>query len=82
MNYQHLMPEKHPLANTVLKGWASVSDLSCVRYKTSEGDNCVATYFRLTFWQRLRFLFCGKIFIHVLGKTQPPIALGIGEFFQ
>jgi len=82
MKYICLDPKYHRLSNTVLKGWEGVSDLTCVRYDTEQGDKCIASYFRLTFWQRIRFLFCGRIFLHILGTSQPPIALGIGEFFD
>jgi hypothetical protein len=81
MKYMAIMPARHRLSNLVLRGGPGVQDLECVRYE-ADSATFIATYYRLTFWQRVRFLFSGEIYLNVMGKTQPPVALGVGDFFE
>tara|TARA_R110002126_G_scaffold26344_2_gene89119 strand:- start:277 stop:534 length:258 start_codon:yes stop_codon:yes gene_type:complete len=62
-------------ATIELKKPSSMTDDQCSGlhiYQTDDGT-CISCW-KTTFWQRLKFLFHGKIWLGILsGKTQPPV---------
>ena len=41
------------------------------------GDGQVISCWRLTFWERVKLLFTGRLWFSVIGNAQPPIWLGV-----
>ena len=68
-------PATFPESNTVWKGWPAkkgreaVGDLPSFR----EGDRTISCW-KLTPWERLRVLFTGRVWLHVIGN-QPPVCV-------
>lgn len=64
-------------ATVELKKPSSMSDEDCSSlfiHQTSDGT-CISLW-TTSFWERLKFLFHGKLWIGILsGKTQPPVWL-------
>ena len=45
----------------------------------TDNRECISCW-RLTFWERMKILFLGKLWVRIVsGKTQPPIALTIAK---
>lgn len=42
-----------------------------------QGEGQVISCWHLTFWERLKLLFCGKLWFSVIGDAQPPIWMGV-----
>lgn len=67
-------------SNMVWKGWPAsdgrveVLDMPAYRDKT-QSISC----WKLTFWERVRALFTGRIWLYVLGDGQPPVYV-TGEY--
>ncbi len=81
MIYQQLTPLKLWHTNGILKGSAGIPNLSVTRYE-QDGETVTASSYRLTFRQRLKFLFCGRVHVCMFGVTHSPMAVGIGELFK
>ena len=68
-------------ATIELKKPSSMSDEECGSlfiYNTEKGE-CISLW-TVSFWNRLKFLFHGKLWIGILsGKTQPPIWLDMNK---
>lgn len=63
-------------ANTVLLGGRpDVYDLPICRFQYSDGQNAVESCWKMTFCERLRVLFSGKVYFRCFGVTHPPILL-------
>lgn len=68
-------------ANVELKKPASMTDEECgsLWIYQSKHDECISLW-TVPFWQRLKFLFHGKLWLGVLsGKTQPPVWLDMNK---
>ncbi len=52
-------------------------DVPCYR-----DGSVIVTQWTIGFWQRLKFLFIGKVSVVALGISQPPISLRIDNPFE
>ena len=77
-----LKPSKEPHCNFSLKGYGEIPDLPCTRLSYVDGIDAVASTWRVPFWQRIKFLFDGRIHAVVYGKTHAPLAVTIGELLS
>jgi hypothetical protein len=63
-------------ANTVLLGGRpDVYDLPICRFQYSDGQNAVESCWKMTFRERLKVMFSGKVYFQCFGITHPPILL-------
>lgn len=71
-----LHPVKFPEANLNLTKPGNMTDEQCGSlWVYTNGEQCISRW-RLTFWQRIKLLFTGHIWMSVYsGHTQPPVAL-------
>ena len=72
-----MKPLKLKEANIELKKPASMTDEDCGSLYVHQSANgeCISLW-SISFWERLKFLFHGKLWLGVLsGKTQPPVWL-------
>lgn len=68
-------------ASIELKKPTSMADKECgsLWIHQSENNECISCW-SVPFWQRLKFLFHGKLWLGVLsGKTQPPVWLDMSK---
>lgn len=68
-------------ATVELKKPPSMTDEECgsLWIYQSKHDECISLW-TVPFWQRLKFLFHGKLWLGVLsGKTQPPVWLDMNK---
>jgi hypothetical protein len=42
----------------------------------------VASVWRVSVWDRIKFLFDGRVNLMVQGRTHPPLSVSIGEAFE
>lgn len=71
-----MMPVKFKEATIELIKPDSMTDDECGGLWCYQGDNQCISAWTATLWERVKFLFHGRIWIGVLsGKTQPPIWL-------
>lgn len=80
MKYVQLVPreESHTNRAYVLPG---LKDLPATAY-AQDGNPCIASCYRVSFFDRLRFIFSGKITVSLqTDDLHPPIAVGIGNMF-
>ena len=75
-----LGPTKEHHTNSGLKGYADIPDLPTTVFNFEE-QNYVASIWRVSWWDRIKFLFDGRINLVVMGKTHPPVSVSIGEYF-
>lgn len=74
-------PIKFKQATVELKKPASMTDEDCgsLFIHQSESGECISLW-TVPFWQRVKFLFHGKLWLGVLsGKTQPPVWLDMSK---
>jgi hypothetical protein len=65
-------------ANTVLLGGRpDVYDLPIFRFQYSDGQEAIESCWQMSFRERLRALFTGKIYFQCWGRTHPPILLSV-----
>jgi hypothetical protein len=72
-----MKPIQFKESNTELKKPDSMTDEQCANLPIyqSEDGTCISCW-KATFWQRIKFLFHGKIWLGVVsGKAQPPVWL-------
>lgn len=69
--------EKH--TNTVLKGGENVIDLPVTRFQYDNGVESVLSVWKVPFFQRIKFLFDGRINFISLSVSHAPIKISIGE---
>lgn len=72
-----MKPLKFKEAQIELKKPATMSDEKCssLWVHRTEDNQCISLW-TVPFWQRVKFLFHGKLWLGVLsGKTQPPVWL-------
>lgn len=76
-----MKPLKFKEATIELKKPQSMTDEECGSlwiYQSEKGE-CISCW-SISFWQRLKFLFHGRLWLGVLsGKTQPPVWLDMQE---
>ena len=76
-----MKPLKFKEATIELKKPQSMTDEECSSlfiYQSEKGE-CISLW-TVPFWQRLKFLFHGKLWLGVLsGKTQPPVWLDMNK---
>jgi hypothetical protein len=86
MNYIQLIPKSNRWTNTLLKGFGKVPDLPVTKFVACDENEQPIThtvsYYKVSFRDRLKFLFSGDVYLCIRADTHPPIAVGIGEFFQ
>ena len=73
----NMKPLKFKEATIELKKPASMTDEDCGSLYIHQSINgeCISLW-SVSFWERLKFLFHGKLWLGVLsGKTQPPVWL-------
>lgn len=81
MQYLQILPVKEWHTNDVLGESPGIPDLPITRYQ-GRGGPCVASSYRVTFLQRLRFLFSnGQITLSIAAVNHPPLAVGLGDMF-
>jgi hypothetical protein len=76
-----MKPLKFKEATVELTKPASMTDEECssLHIHQSETGECISLW-TTTFWERLKFLFHGKLWLGVLsGKTQPPVWLDMSK---
>ncbi len=67
---------KYKHANGVLLGGRpDVYDLPVCNLEYSDGRKAVESCWKMTFCERLRALFTGKIYFQCWGRTHPPMLL-------
>ena len=87
MNNHELEPIKTNHTNASLSGknFDDVADLPITRIGNSgleqEKWDGVLSVWMVPFWARLKFLFDGRVNLVCIGKTQPPIAVTVGDYF-
>lgn len=82
MKYVQIKPATAWHVNAKLRGTASIPDLPVTRY-IQDSRPVTSSLYRVSFWQRLKFLFSGgNIHVSVWAETHPPIAVGIGNLFE
>lgn len=74
------MKETKPImfkeANDVLYGWPKdIVDLPVYR-----NDEQVISCWKIPLIRRLKLLFTGRVYLHVLGKTHPPVCIETDAF--
>lgn len=79
LKYQQLKPIAEKYNNRIFE-LPGCGKLPATVYEGSSG-RAIASAYRLTFLQRVKFLFSGKIYVSVLGLGHPPLAVGIGNLF-
>ena len=76
-----MQPLKFEEAQVELKKPGSMTDDECgsLWIHRSERGECISCW-TVPFWQRLKFLFHGKLWLGVFsGKTQPPVWLDMNK---
>lgn len=53
----------------------------CGALPAFRGEGQVISCWKLTFWERLKLLFTGRLWFSVIGNAQPPIWLGVHRPF-
>lgn len=81
MKFKQLFPREEWHTNRLFKGNGEIGDLPATVYGVGE-RRAVACSYRLSFWERILFLFSGRIYVCIFGESLPPTAVGIGEFFE
>lgn len=83
MKYEQINPIEEPHCNRIFT-LDGCGDLPATVYFIDESQEhrAIASHYRLSVKQRIKFLFSGKIYVSVLGLAQPPIAVGIGNLFE
>lgn len=76
-----LGPRKSGHTNSLLRGYDGVPDLPTTTFVFEE-QGYVASLWRVSLWDRIRFVFDGRINLVAMGKTHPPISVSIGEYFS
>lgn len=76
-----VMPGTPWHATGLMKGYGDIPDLPITLYMQDSAP-AVASSYRLSFLQRLRFLFNGWIHVSVFGSVHPPMAVIIGDQFK
>ena len=74
-----MKPLKFKEATIELKKPASMTDEDCGSLYIHQSTNgeCISLW-SISFWERLKFLFHGKLWLGVVsGKTQPPVWLNM-----
>ncbi len=83
LKYVNLLPRRGFHTSGVLKGEKqNVADLPITRWKTAYGQIVTSSFYKVSLLDRVKFLFCGKIFVSLYGKTHQPCSVGIGEMFK
>lgn len=76
-----MKPTKFKEANIELKKPSSMTDEECSSLwilRTKDGQ-CISLW-KTSFWERLKFLFHGKLWLGILsGKSQPPVWLDMTD---
>ena len=76
-----MKPKKFKEATIELKKPASMTDEQCssLWIHQSKNNECISLW-TVPFWQRVKFLFHGNLWLGVLsGKTQPPVWLDMSK---
>ena len=76
-----MKPKYFKEATIELKKPASMTDEECssLWIHQSKNHECISLW-TVPFWQRLKFLFHGKLWLGVVsGKTQPPVWLDMSK---
>lgn len=81
MKFKQLLPQNEWHTNRIFKGGPGIGDLPATVYGTGE-RRAIACAYRVSFLERIAFLFSGKIYVCIFGESLPPTAIGIGEFFE
>lgn len=55
----------------------AVSDLPVLTGMYGDGTPEMVSCWKLSLWERIRLLFRGEIFVHMLGTVYPPVKLSI-----
>jgi len=80
MKHMMLTPSKEPHNNAKLLGGENAVDLHITKYNYEDGSEAFLSVWRIkSFWQRLKFLFDGRINLAIMGKTAPPMFISVGE---
>lgn len=70
-----MKPQRFKEANIELKKPSNMTDEECSSlWVNNEHGDCISCW-SVPFWSRVKFLFHGKIWLGVMGKTQPPVWL-------
>lgn len=71
-----MIPKKFNEATVELKKPGSMTDEECGSLHIHQSNGECISLWTVPFWQRLKFLFHGNLWLGVLsGKTQPPVWL-------
>jgi len=60
----------------------NVPNLPITRWTTQDGQVITSSFYKVSFWDRLKFLFDGRIYVSLYGKTHQPMSVGIGQMFK
>lgn len=80
---QPMTPIKTPRSNAILKapqGVDNCEDLPITRVAYEDGTQAVISIWKNdSFFERLKFLFSGKVSFMSYGLTHPPISITLGD---
>lgn len=80
MKFVELKPSNEWHTSGVLKGGPGIPDLPMTRVKYADGTIAIASVWRVSFWNRIKFIFDGRIYFMAYGETHPPVCIGVGDF--
>ena len=70
-----MKPTKFKEANLELKRPSSMTDEECGSlWVHSDGDQLISCW-KLTFWEKVSIILNGKVWLGVMGSSQPPVWL-------
>lgn len=72
-------PVREPHAQWTLKGYDDIPDLPVTHVEYPDGSHFVVSVWKFGWRDRLRWLFDGRVNMHCMGKTHPPVSITIGK---
>jgi hypothetical protein len=75
-------PIKFAEANIVFSKPDSMSDDECGSLPAHKYDNGIISCWKMSFKERIKVLFTGKVWFDVMSKFQPPIWLSVDTPFD
>ncbi|HBR31937.1 MAG TPA: hypothetical protein DD733_07625 [Clostridiales bacterium] len=76
-----MQPTKFKEQNITFTKPASMTDEQCSSLPAYRDDREIISCWKMTWKERIKVLFIGKIWFSVYGTSQPPICLSVDTFF-
>ncbi len=77
-----MVPIKFKESNKTFIKPASMTDKECGSLPVHQNEHHIISCWKLSFKERIRMLFTGKVWLWVWGKKQQPISLGCENPFN